>query len=337
MTFDLVASDAPPAAVAANPGAEPGLFDPEAVVPALRSDRTDVAPRGLPPEQTLSVDERWAYPGGNFGVRLSQNLLDDPRIRDLTAKTLGVLVLIRAHWELGRPISAKPAYASRDLGLTRQAWANCLDELTLCVPPLVEIRQQFVLPMSYGKPIPKEVSEVRSIAALARSEKVKRSDGVARPPEPAPVLDAEAQAQSDFFNDAIQDCPYEEIMNLFSSICVRLPKPLDVRKWPATRKRRVQAIWKDNPSLDFWRKLFIAVNSSDFLCANEKWQASFDWIIQPSNLLKIREGNYNNRSPRATSAGGDMFRGGRFAVGQYGSHDIPVSAPWLPGAQNGRS
>lgn len=38
-------------------------------------------------------------------------------------------------------------------------------------------------------------------------------------------------------------------------------------------------------------------NASDFLRGknNNKWQATFDWIINPSNFLKILEGNYDNK------------------------------------------
>lgn len=293
--------------------------------------------KAMPSEHTLSSDEKWSYPGGNFGIRLALNILDDPRIRRLNPKTLGTLTLLRAFWEAGRPISAKSSLACRDLGLTKAAWANCMDELTETNPALIEIRQGLVLPTSYGKPIQKGLSQVRALAAQARHEKVKNDGGVVREPEvlaqPAPESSnvAATAGQVDLFGgtpevEKIPDCPYAEIMALFVSTCESLPKPLDAKNWPGTRKKRVGDIWKKNPTLEFWQILFSDVEKSDFLCgrrAGINFKATFDWIIHQPNMIKIQEGNFrSNGKP-------NMFQGGQFGVGTYGTHDIDQTASWL--------
>lgn len=293
----------------------------------------------LPDEHTLSVDDKWAYPGGNFGCRLSQNLLEDPRIRDLSLKSLGLYVTLRASWEAGRPIPAKSKLAAKNFGITPAAWTNCIDELSMCQPAMIEIRQGYVLPTSFGKPIRKGLSEVRALAAHARHEKVKSQDGQSRPPEIGPAPDDEVIPDSipgelafDLLGDQIQPdsspqipCPFGEIMSLFVKQCPSLPHPMDVKGWPGTRKRRVGEIWKKNPTLDFWRALFETVEASDFLCGRggKPWKASFDWIIDQKNLLKIREGNFSSNGRP------NMFQGGRFNVGSYGNHDIDTTADWL--------
>lgn len=45
-------------------------------------------------------------------------------------------------------------------------------------------------------------------------------------------------------------------------------------------------------------ELFSLVENSDFLTGrNGKWSGcGFDWILQPSNLTKIIEGNYLNKA-----------------------------------------
>lgn len=46
------------------------------------------------------------------------------------------------------------------------------------------------------------------------------------------------------------------------------------------------------------------VKSSDFLTGATGWKASFDWLIAPSNFLKVIEGNYTNKfNPREVPKG----------------------------------
>lgn len=299
-----------------------------------------------PGEHTLSCDEAWAYPGGNFGQRLSQDLLEDPRVRKLTPKTLGILVMVRAHWEAGRGISAKSASACRDLRLTRAAWQNVLDELTECQPPLVEVRQGVVQPTSFGRPIRRGLSEVRSRAAQARWERVNADPGVVRPPEPvvpdapffdpAPTVLSSAAPQPDFFGGVGADSaprpetPYQELVNLYAKYCKGLPQVSKVSEWPTTRKKRLATAWKENPSLEFWEGFFKDVGESDWLCGRKAgsrgaFLANWDWIMQQPNLMKIREGNYKNTAGRGAS----MFEGGRFTPSAYGASDVDPNAGWL--------
>ncbi|MCO3187879.1 hypothetical protein FA223_32375 [Pseudomonas aeruginosa] len=70
-----------------------------------------------------------------------------------------------------------------------------------------------------------------------------------------------------------------------------------------TRRRHLQARWREHEahrSLDFWRDLFETVKASPFLMGNvpgrngaKPFRATFDWIIAPSNFVKIVEGNYH--------------------------------------------
>ncbi|QCX33501.1 helix-turn-helix domain-containing protein [Caloramator sp. E03] len=100
------------------------------------------------------------------------------------------------------------------------------------------------------------------------------------------------------YEDSVNDksftqTPYEEIKNLFNNICVTLPKIRDIK---GSRQKTVRQRWKENPDINFFKDLFEKVNNSDFLSGRSgKWKACFDWIIKPSNLQKIIEGNYDNK------------------------------------------
>jgi hypothetical protein len=52
-------------------------------------------------------------------------------------------------------------------------------------------------------------------------------------------------------------------------------------------------------TIDFLKK----VESSDFLSGRSgKWRATFDWIINPSNAVKIIEGNYSGEEKQGKSS-----------------------------------
>lgn len=90
--------------------------------------------------------------------------------------------------------------------------------------------------------------------------------------------------------------PYEDIVDLFNSICIELPK---VKIISDKRKNQIKkmyiALKKDMKTVT---ELFTAVSNSDFLQGkNEKnWKCSFDWVIDTNNMVKILEGNYESRS-----------------------------------------
>ena len=48
--------------------------------------------------------------------------------------------------------------------------------------------------------------------------------------------------------------------------------------------------------VETWSRLFNYISTSDFLMGrSSEWSASFDFIINKSNLLKIVEGQYDNK------------------------------------------
>jgi DNA replication protein DnaD len=95
-------------------------------------------------------------------------------------------------------------------------------------------------------------------------------------------------------NMSAEQTPYEEIKKIFNEICVTLPK---IKSLTDARKNTLKTRWKENSSLKFFEELFCMVNESSFLSGrDDRWKGcSFDWIIKPSNMQKILEGNYANK------------------------------------------
>jgi hypothetical protein len=99
-----------------------------------------------------------------------------------------------------------------------------------------------------------------------------------------------------------------------ASATASLPKPQDVadlwnerahpnlprvKEMPETRKKHVVARLHEHPDFDFWDQLLNRINRSRLLTGQaggqgkDPWRCTFDWIMNPTNLTKIIEGNYD--------------------------------------------
>jgi hypothetical protein len=84
----------------------------------------------------------------------------------------------------------------------------------------------------------------------------------------------------------------ESFKNQFNEICISLPK---VRLLTKTREVHIKTLLEtlDKSGLATAEYLKM-VENSDFLSGRSgKWRATFDWIVTPSNAVKIIEGNYS--------------------------------------------
>ncbi len=101
---------------------------------------------------------------------------------------------------------------------------------------------------------------------------------------------------------------YQEIVNLYNDTCVSFPKVLALSE---SRKKAIKARLKTY-SLEDFKKLFEMAESSRFLKGgnDRNWSASFDWLIKDSNMAKVLEGNYEDRTgskPKQTGTGNIFF------------------------------
>lgn len=86
---------------------------------------------------------------------------------------------------------------------------------------------------------------------------------------------------------------YRSVLDSFNRICTGLP--------PATRltDKRRRAIAKALKDGYDFEQVFRTAAQSAFLKGrnDRKWRASFDWIMQPGNLVKVAEGQYSDGAP----------------------------------------
>jgi len=90
----------------------------------------------------------------------------------------------------------------------------------------------------------------------------------------------------------IEDEKIKEIVEIFNSKCSNLPKVIKITD---KRKSAIKARAKEH-GLQKIGTVFELTSQSNFLNGKNKegWQASFDWIMNTNNFIKILEKNYQN-------------------------------------------
>jgi uncharacterized protein YdaU (DUF1376 family) len=102
-------------------------------------------------------------------------------------------------------------------------------------------------------------------------------------------------------------CPADELLELFHVKCPELPRVMMLNN---TRRKHLVSRWREVDSkdkltnkqdgLEIFGAFFERVQKSNFLCGRAQskngrvWKANFDWLILPTNFLKVVEGHYDN-------------------------------------------
>lgn len=101
-----------------------------------------------------------------------------------------------------------------------------------------------------------------------------------------------------------QKIDFEEIVKIFNSVCVDLPV---VEKISKTREKAIENRIKEF-SLEQLGDVFRKVHESDFLSGRKTdWKANFDWIMNPTNFIKILEDTYKNNTANGTSKSNEQI------------------------------
>ncbi|MBU0821867.1 MAG: YdaU family protein [Gammaproteobacteria bacterium] len=95
-------------------------------------------------------------------------------------------------------------------------------------------------------------------------------------------------------------CPHQAIVEIFHKALPELPAVVLLND---TRRKHLQARWRDSPvhqDTQFWVDYFLMVKQSKFLMGQaagrdggKPFKATFDWLINASNFVKVIEGNYH--------------------------------------------
>lgn len=100
---------------------------------------------------------------------------------------------------------------------------------------------------------------------------------------------------------------YQRIINMYNETCVSFPK---LRTLSDSRKKAIKARLHSGYTYNDFETMFRKAEASDFLKGknDRNWSATFDWLNKDSNMVKVLEGNYDNKG---NSAPGNTRSGNR--------------------------
>ena len=105
------------------------------------------------------------------------------------------------------------------------------------------------------------------------------------------------EEEKDKERDSDKRVNYQLIADMYNEICISFPK---LTALSDSRKKAIKARMNTYTEDDF-RTLFQKAEQSDFLKGKNKqdWRANFDWLLKDSNMAKVLDGNYDNKSAPA--------------------------------------
>jgi len=96
--------------------------------------------------------------------------------------------------------------------------------------------------------------------------------------------------------------PHTQIIDLYHQELTSMPK---IKSWTPSRQSLLRTTWNGNPeyqTLEAWQKLFTDIREHmPFLQGqssngHKPFYADLEWIVKPSNFIKIIEGKYKEKS-----------------------------------------
>lgn len=114
------------------------------------------------------------------------------------------------------------------------------------------------------------------------------------------------------------------IVDMYNATCVSFPK---VTKLSDRRKKAIKARFNQGYSIQDFKRLFEMAEGSSFLKGgnNRSWSASFDWLITDANMIKVLDGNYQDRQKEKGGVEGGTGNQARGQAADYYKQFIRTS------------
>jgi len=116
------------------------------------------------------------------------------------------------------------------------------------------------------------------------------------------IKEEERKEKEKKLNDILlsENMKFQEIVKIFNSVCKELPIVSEITQ---DRKKAILVI-ESKYGLDKIGTVFQLTSQSYYLNGKiNNWKASFDWILNPKNFLKILENNYKNNGQTTNKKG----------------------------------
>ena len=94
---------------------------------------------------------------------------------------------------------------------------------------------------------------------------------------------------------------YQQIADMYNNICISFPRMTIL----SDRRKKAIKARLNTYTVEQFREMFTKAEASAFLkgANNRNWQANLDWLITDSNMAKVLDGNYDNKTAQPQPTG----------------------------------
>jgi hypothetical protein len=214
-------------------------------------------------------------------ARLNSNLLNNVGYQLLRATDR--LTLLELAWIGGKPMTVREA----EVALRRNLKIDALSSAGF-----VSLNDGRIF---VSEDVMRETTDRERIAAWRASKASGKSTAVEAP---SPKAEDDSQSEA----PKVDSVDYSAVVGLYHKI---LPELNQARIMSDKRKSSIRSRWKEfakrtgsgskQEVLDMWELYFSKIADSDFLMGRKtSFKADLDWVIAPTNFVKIIEGRYDD-------------------------------------------
>lgn len=148
-----------------------------------------------------------------------------------------------------------------------------------------------------------EIKEIRSKEFRKYLLACINNSGTAAPPAPrSPKSEENPPAPQK--KPSADEIPYDQIQDLYNSICADLPK---LKTLSTARKKAIRSAFSHGKTIQDLAIVFQKAQDNEFLSGRKKsgdrsWRANFDWLMNENNMAKVLDGNYDSFGNTRASA-----------------------------------
>lgn len=202
------------------------------------------------------------------------------------------LLLIGHYWVTGKPLPDDDYQLRHIAKVSGHNWKKIRN----IIENLFEIKDGYWFHARIEGEL-KRLVKISDLKAEAGRKGGLKTQADARKEDKQTATPSQSPSQSQSTSVSKEDTDGQEAVDLWNLMAGKIGLS-KVQVLTLSRNKKIKIRLKEIGGMDGWRMALVKVAESKFLTGGNDsgWTASFDFLLQPSSMTKLLEGNYDNRS-----------------------------------------
>jgi len=227
----------------------------------------------------------------------ASDFLSDIRVVTMTMRERGIYITLLAHSWIEKGLPSDPEILRR-LCSNPEGWEEAWENVSKCFTEKGDnlVSKRLELERSSQAKWRKKMVEAGKKGAKRRWD----SQAIAKPlPSHSPSSSSSLSIEEEPNGSSLvgtKNTPTRDLIRIYHA---NMPNNPLVRKVPLSNGSQaiVRARWRENPSIQWFGEYFEYCHRCPWLRGenNSGWVANFIWLMRPSNMEKVINGNYESK------------------------------------------